>query len=544
MSLAQLRRSLRLWERRLAYRRNRLRAARRRRDQARVDHWTALSVQADRMVRRRRLQIKEHAPIRVRAFRHAETLVGIMEHGGNNVGPRVSQLIRDAGGTPGEPWCFAAGTLVQTPDGLRRIEALKIGDAVTTASGGTGIVAATGSRRAATVKLRAFGVADTVCSDDHPYLVRRNTGKPGMPILVEPEWLPIGQTSPGDYICLPALDGGTVPHAPSSAYVLGRFMADGWTVVKTQRKTQRHRSAYLCCAHGEADTVREALADADMLMAEREYPTVTQFSVPVRSIPFDEVGGHARTKRVPGRVMSWDREARTAFLSGYLDGDGHQEKPGVTTANTVSRELAYGIAHVARSLGKTAAVYAYERSSTDAEIQGRKVNIAPVRYELRISDDAGHVREGQWAPIRKVEPVGDAEVYNLTVLGESTFIADGAAVHNCGDFVIVCYRNAGSRLVDRSWAAVRLMATAGVRATTDPQQGDIVRFRFDHTGLFDCWCNASGERVVKSKATHLRTIEGNTGASGAVSDSVTGGDGVYRKVRDKSLVADFLRVPR
>jgi hypothetical protein len=42
----------------------------------------------------------------------------------------------------------------------------------------------------------------------------------------------------------------------------------------------------------------------------------------------------------------------------------------------------------------------------------------------------------------------------------------------------------------------------------------------------------------------IETIEGNTGASGAVSDSRTGGDGVYRKVRPKSLVKDYLRVHR
>ena len=113
----------------------------------------------------------------------------------------------------------------------------------------------------------------------------------------------------------------------------------------------------------------------------------------------------------------------------------------------------------------------------------------------------------------------------------------------CGDFVTVCYRQAGSKLVDRSWAAVRLMLTAGVSRTSDPQRGDIVRFRFDHTGLFDCWCDHNGVRASKQAATHLRTIEGNTGATGAVSDG-NGSDGVYRKVRDRSLVSDFLHVTK
>lgn len=102
----------------------------------------------------------------------------------------------------------------------------------------------------------------------------------------------------------------------------------------------------------------------------------------------------------------------------------------------------------------------------------------------------------------------------------------------CGDFVAWCYRNAGSRSVTRSWAAVRLLA-AGNRIVRQPRPGDIVRFTFDHTGIY-----------VKDAGAFIETIEGNTGASGAVSDSKTGGDGVYKKRRPKNLVSDYVRISR
>jgi Putative peptidoglycan binding domain len=105
----------------------------------------------------------------------------------------------------------------------------------------------------------------------------------------------------------------------------------------------------------------------------------------------------------------------------------------------------------------------------------------------------------------------------------------------CGDFVAYCYRLAGATSVCRSWAAVRLLrGLAGMRATGTPARGDLVRFTFDHVGMFvrDC-----GNGTIE-------TIEGNTGRSGAVSDSSTGGDGVYRKIRAKALVTDYLRVGR
>ena len=104
----------------------------------------------------------------------------------------------------------------------------------------------------------------------------------------------------------------------------------------------------------------------------------------------------------------------------------------------------------------------------------------------------------------------------------------------CGDMCAYAYRQAGSKAVTRSWASVRLLGgVQGVRRVKTPQPGDLVRFNFDHVGMY-----------VKEAGMFIETIEGNTGASGAVSDSKTGGDGVYRKRRAKSLVNDYLRVTR
>lgn len=105
----------------------------------------------------------------------------------------------------------------------------------------------------------------------------------------------------------------------------------------------------------------------------------------------------------------------------------------------------------------------------------------------------------------------------------------------CGWFCAAVYKRAGSRAVDWKWGAVRLLSTVtGVRRVSTPLPGDLVRFTFDHVGLFE---RDNGDGTIT-------TLEGNTGATGAVSDSKTGGDGVYRKVRSKSLVNDYLRVSR
>ena len=103
----------------------------------------------------------------------------------------------------------------------------------------------------------------------------------------------------------------------------------------------------------------------------------------------------------------------------------------------------------------------------------------------------------------------------------------------CGWFVALCYKRAGSKAVSWHWGAVRLLfPLPKVYRTRQPRQGDLVRFTFDHVGMFE---RDNGDGTIS-------TIEGNTGATGAVSDSATGGDGVYRKRRSKTLVRDYLRI--
>jgi hypothetical protein len=105
----------------------------------------------------------------------------------------------------------------------------------------------------------------------------------------------------------------------------------------------------------------------------------------------------------------------------------------------------------------------------------------------------------------------------------------------CGDTVAYAYRRAGSKVVQRGWAAVRLLGfLTGMRIVTLPAPGDIVVYNFDHTGVFRRWLGGG----------FFEAVEGNTGRSGAVSDSATGGDGVYIKKRHISQVTRWVRVTR
>lgn len=112
----------------------------------------------------------------------------------------------------------------------------------------------------------------------------------------------------------------------------------------------------------------------------------------------------------------------------------------------------------------------------------------------------------------------------------------------CGDTVAYCYLRAGAKSVTRAWAGVYWLDRLLSRAW-HPKRGHVVTYDFpggtatDHTGLFDRWAPEHG-------AGYFYAGEGNTGDSGAVSDSRTGGDGVKLKLRHTSQVHSFRRVLR
>jgi hypothetical protein len=116
----------------------------------------------------------------------------------------------------------------------------------------------------------------------------------------------------------------------------------------------------------------------------------------------------------------------------------------------------------------------------------------------------------------------------------------------CVDGVIWSYGHAGSKIVRPGYTrAVSAMLVKGLHVTKRASPGCIVRYVFDHTGLLVGWRRlvlGKFRRCPRWLATHIETVECNTGSSGAVSDSAGGTDGAKRKIRAIGLVADFLKV--
>lgn len=80
-----------------------------------------------------------------------------------------------------------------------------------------------------------------------------------------------------------------------------------------------------------------------------------------------------------------------------------------------------------------------------------------------------------------------------------------------------------------SWAKSRPKTTKIYGDKDIAQAGDIVTFDFSHTGI-----------VIEDNGKYITTVEGNTNGIGE-RDSESG-DGVWKKVRLKSLARDFIRI--
>jgi phage-related protein len=358
----------------------------------------------------------------------AKSQVGTQE---NPMGSNNQKYSADLG-RPAEPWCFAAGTLVDTPDGLRPIETITPGSLVCTPSGKVAPTSALLSRRKELLRLTALGVPDTLVTEDHPYWAMSHEGTASAP-----QWVPAGELRRGDMIALPIPVEGGVAFDVETAYRLGKNTADS----------------------GE---------------------------------------------QIPGELFDWQRPSREAFLDGFLGGQGASVLAG-WSAETASRTAAHGLAKLARSLG-----WAPDVHPIHAGYQQQYRVVCGMQGTRRgcVSAD-GYL----WVPVRRVEETGRTEtVYDLTVPGEHAFIADGAAVHNCADFVDwVATKSGNGSLVPMTASAPGMAQAFGSAFKSGTSGGILPGDIVFYSGAEDGWGGIGHVGIAITGGNSWQSVEGNYG---------------------------------
>ncbi len=353
--------------------------------------------------------------------------------------------------------CFPVGTLIATLDGFKPIEQVTVGEMVLTHRRRYMSVNATMHRAAQhMVRIQAQGIYPVLATPEHPFYVRKrtmawdNSIRQYRPVYGQPEWLQAKDLTTDHYLAQPMDDSeDSDGHSSAFWYLIGRYLGDGWLVTSLRKSAipQGRRGSrvnsqtwkvIICCAKYEEQELADAIASAGFHATRSEDRTVIKFHISSKElVQFLEPSGRgAQNKRLQGMMFHLSQEKQAALLKGWLESDGHMSESGFFDAMTVSRELAVGMARIARNVYQRVAMISRYEPSSRTTIEGREVNQLP-HYRLRISTTAtrskAHMDGGFcWVPVREVTTLDSlTEVFNIGVQDDESYCADGVMVHNC-----------------------------------------------------------------------------------------------------------------
>ena len=430
------------------------------------------------------------------------------------------------GNKNGYAWCFPKGTFILTPNGEIPIEELQIGDEVIDANGAIQTIENINCRFAEDImSLKVNGTIQTFTTYEHPFLVRKRNGKK----FKAPKWTPASAINRLDKVALERGKFGKQHLDSAIAYMVGRYIGDGWCVDRKCGLTY-----YICCSYEETEELEQRMREAQISFhKDPVHRTCQEYTIHktnrkpeaknnelLVSILAD-CGHLANGKRVPAQAWAWDQETVEAFLEGYYASDGYkgEDRQYKFIANTVSKELYLGISSLMRKFGYNVNVTV--KQAKEDYIQGRKVHTKE-KYQFYSTCEKSDYYDIDdqyiWVLAKDIDLNCEPDyVYNLTVSNTHTFIANGFVVHNCDVFVDWCfYQLAGKDAKKAQYlicqtgdlgAAVNYSAqyykNAGRYYTSGPKAGDQIFFNSNgsmtHTGI-----------VESVTSAYVNTIEGNT----------------------------------
>jgi hypothetical protein len=350
----------------------------------------------------------------------------------------------------------------------REIQEVRLGEQVLTAEGRTGRVVRTLLRdeEGGLLRLVLSGHSHLRMTREHPVLTARGY-VPASELLVGdevalPKFMPESCSSivPSEYVDQPShllsrghrwaglpgrrgLKAGSLP-VPNKieldenfGRLVGLFLAEG---------SCDSGKAYWSYNINEKDTLADEtvrrLATYGVEAHVREIPSHGSCRVVIHGTGWTRLlsalcGNGSGLKKLHPNLAAGPSRFLSAVLSGWLAGDGSYRKDGGHEGISISQDLALGMYDIAQALGRHPTILRSEPTMNSAAKTRRPrwtVTMAELRGQCR--DDGAHI----WRKVREVrleDYVGP--VYDLTVEGDHSYVAEGVGVHNCtGNAAIGC----------------------------------------------------------------------------------------------------------
>ena len=226
-----------------------------------------------------------------------------------------------------------------------------------------------------------------------------------------------------------------LPVNPETAWLYGIWLAEG--------SLYRGGIKFSFGSH-EADTLAQRVS---ALLEKQFARSSTKFVRPERSLcevacsstDLAVLLGHwfgrgCENKRVPIEALNWTPECQRALIDGYMEGDG-RTCGKVTSAATVSEELAYGIFALSVQAGRICSL-----SSLAARVGKDGVGRRRTYYVHLLSKESlkgffaevDHTRYF-WSVVQTVENAHEepVTVVDISTTGSHTFLTKMGITHNC-----------------------------------------------------------------------------------------------------------------
>jgi len=151
-------------------------------------------------------------------------------------------------------------------------------------------------------------------------------------------------------------------------------------------------------------------------------------------------GRYSDHKRIPSFVWDQSESLQQVFLRAFMDGDGHKNAGNWETTGIVSWNLAEEIGLLARTVGYLPVIYfrpAFIGSSGQSHADAWYIT-----WKASSEDDP-HQQQTRWryrflyndfvfSCVKSVKTRFDiSAVYDLTMDGDPSFVANGVKIHNC-----------------------------------------------------------------------------------------------------------------
>lgn len=351
-----------------------------------------------------------------------------------------------AGGTP----CFAAGTMVLTPNGYVPIETLKVGDEVVTHRGRLRKILRVGSKIAETAEARIVSRPPMRCTLDHKFwsATKKHHNHDNHLVIDDCGFLEVEKNISG-YVAqqraydIPMPDDfpvGGVTSVETVIELAGWYCGDGCI---RSYKDRKNRVVVLCVNADKMAVLLERLGEKiHICQGNPDANGVFKAQICSTSLAMwleRHFGKLAHCKTVPAWLIAAPQNVRDAFIRGYLATDRCTLPNGTVSFTTISKSLAYGVADILRD----ACVF-YNDVPSRCVIQGREVNQRPF-YIVRKNLHANRFhKHGDWAFVR-VKSLANRrteKVYQIEVEEDHSYVSNGIVSKNCQD-VSVAGKRAG-----------------------------------------------------------------------------------------------------